>query len=101
MAKPHKGPDGGGGGAKMGSSGGSGSGGGGGSRRAGVFTISKKTHPLPKIDVEPATMPETSPTISVCETSGSKVTYSQVLEIWLMCTSYKGSSKKSFPIFAM
>ena len=75
MAKP----DGASGGSSGGSgSGGGGGGGGGGTRRSGVFTISKKTHPLPKIDVEPATIPETSPTVSICETSGSKVTYSQV-----------------------
>ena len=90
MAKPPKqyesggvgsGGGGGGGGGEGGGGNGTGGGGSGTSRGTGVFTISKthsKTHPLPRIDVEPAPVPEYSPTISVCETSGSKVSYSQV-----------------------
>ena len=76
---------GGGGGGGKESGGGDGEGGSGASRGTGVFTISKmhsKTHPLPTIDVEPASVPEHSPTISVCETSGSKVTYSEVSLIY-------------------
>jgi hypothetical protein len=49
-------------------------------RKAGVFGSLQKTRPLPKIGVEPASVPGHSPTISVCDTSGSKVTPSQVNE---------------------